>query len=235
MDETIFKYKTCIVTGGAQGIGWVVSKSLAENGAMVYICDISDEYLNNAKNELLNLKYKNNLDIAYCDVSRRNGLENWLNKIIKSRQKIDIIINNATFVKWGKITDISIEEQKHIMQVGYEGMLYTINNILPIMLAEKAGHIINISSSLIEDTSASYIATQSAIDSYTKAIQKELEGTGVFASLIRPGYVANTHFIEKCISSKKLSSLEKTLDPEYIASKIIETLENKKNIVDILA
>lgn len=229
--------KTVLITGGAQGIGWAVAIALAQEGAKVYACDISSE--NIAKAQAVASSQMNNAFITFthCDVSDYQQVVNWVEQARDAEGQIDILINNAAFVQWDTVSNMSIEKAERIMQVGYHGMLYCTKLVLPIMLQNKRGTIINLGSAaskiFVGGTSAAYSATKAAIEAYTKTLQFELHDTKVNALLLRLGTVSGTDFFSKHVPSSQLprfADLFPHLTPPQVAQHIVKILQSNKKL-----
>src|SRR5262245_66633637 len=104
-----FSGKVCLVTGGAQGVGWAIAQALADKGAIVHACDISEENLAHANRQLADLPWRDAIRLARCDVGSRPEVERWISGIAEQAGRIDILDNNAAFVRWEAVTDMSVE------------------------------------------------------------------------------------------------------------------------------
>jgi NAD(P)-dependent dehydrogenase (short-subunit alcohol dehydrogenase family) len=230
----------CLVTGGAQGIGWAISQALADHGGQVYACDISDENLARATHELESLPWADRITLTRCDVAKRAEIEGWIAEIHRQTGRIDVLVNNAAFVRWEDVMEMSVEDAVRTMEVGYNGMVYGIKSVLPLMQAAGRGHIVNMGSSagrvLVGSASAAYAAVKAAIDGYTQTLQVELRGSPVHATLVRPATVAGTDFFRKHVPSSRMPRLGDFVPyvtPPQVALSIVRAIRTWRAIVDI--
>jgi NAD(P)-dependent dehydrogenase (short-subunit alcohol dehydrogenase family) len=239
MDQ-FFTDQVCLVTGGAQGIGWAIAQALADLGATVFVCDISDEHLLRASQEAGRLPFGARLHFAHCDVTQRAAIEHWIAAAYQQAGRIDVLVNNAAFVRWETVTQMSVEEAELTMQVGYHAMVYSVKAVLPLMQAAGRGHIVNMGSSagriLVGGSSAAYAAVKAAIDAYTQTLQIELQGTPLHATVVRPAMVAGTDFFRKHVASSQMPRLGDFLPyltPPQVAEAIVRVLRKPRICVDI--
>lgn len=226
-----------LVTGGAQGLGLAIAKTLSRNNYKVYVCDINDV---SSIAELNLEKDSKNIQFDKCDVTDLSQVESWINKIYENEKRIDVVVNNAAFVKWDDYDKMNIHDDIQAMEVGYHGMVYMIRTVLPIMEKMGHGHIVNMGSScskLITDiASASYNATKGAIDIYTQSLQLSYAGKNIHFTSVRPATIRGTDFFKKNVKSSRLPRLADyvtSLEPDRVAEKIFLAIKNKKNILDI--
>ena len=230
----------CLVTGGAQGLGWAISQALADHGATVHACDISEENLARAGQDLASLPWGNRIVLARCDVAEQAQMEGWIAQVYQNTGRIDVLVNNAAFVRWEDVTDMSVEEAVRTMRVGYDGMVYGIKAVLPLMLAAGRGHIVNVGSSagriFTGGSSAAYAAVKAAIDGYTQVLQGELRGSPVHAMLVRPAAIVGTDFFRKHVASTRMPRLADFVPyvtPPQVARAIVRGIHDRRPILDI--
>lgn len=228
----------CVVTGGTQGIGWAIVQTLADHGGKVYACGYSEENLQKAVAELETLPWKEQIFLSQCDVTNREQYEAWLTEIYEENGRIDILINNAAFVRWADILTLSVEEELRSMEVGYNAIVYGTNLVLPWMFKNGRGHFVNIGSIagrvFVGGSSAAYGATKAAIDGYTQALDFELKNTPVNTTLVRLGTVAGTDFLSKHVSNERMPPFTKflpALTPPKVAAAILKAIYKKKAII----
>ncbi len=238
--DTCLNKKIGLVTGGAQGIGWAISLALAQKNIHVYLCDNSPENLAQATRQLTSTALKGTINLTLCDVTNRSAVNAWIKGIYQKNHRIDILVNNAAFVKWEEVTAMPIETAERIMQVGYQGMLYATKAVLEFMLPANQGHIINLGSCASQifggGTSAAYAATKAAIDAYTQVLQWELRKTNIAVTLIRPATVAGTDFFRKHVDSTilpRLADFIPYLTPPQVAHVVIKALQQRSTILDL--
>ncbi len=240
MDAQFLLGKTCLVTGGAQGVGWAAAQALADHGGDVYVCDISPENIAAAQADLAASPWSGKIYFRQCDVSVRSDVEQWIADIHNETGRIDILINNAAFARWTPVAQMPVEEMERTMEVGYNGMVFTVKAALPFMLAARQGHIFNISSSagklFISKGDAAYAAVKAAIDGFTQTLALELQGTGVRATVVRLGPVEGTDFFRKQVSSQsmpRMGDFLPALTPPQVAEGILRALRSGQASLDL--
>jgi all-trans-retinol dehydrogenase (NAD+) len=192
------KGKSAIVTGGAMGIGLATTKRLLKAGCKVTIWDLNESAMNSSFKELS--VYKDYLFSHKCDVTNKQRVLELVNQALADMETIDILINNAGFVKGGNFLDQPVEVWAKTVDINLNAILYTINAVLPIMNEKNSGHIVNISSAagMIGVSGVSvYAATKWAVWGLTESLRFEswLNGKhGVKWTSIHPSYIAQGMF-----------------------------------------
>lgn len=238
-DET-FRDKICVVTGGTQGVGWAITQALASRGATVYAFGYSAGSLERAEAERQTLPWGNRIHLSRCDVTDRVAYEAWLDEVMGENGRLDILINNAAYVQWDDVVDMSTDQALRSMHVGYDGMVTGITKVLPWMAAANQGHIVNIGSItariIVRGSSAAYTATKAAIDAYTVTLQMELAATPVNATLVRLGTVGGTDFFKQHVDPARTPKLNKylpALTPPTVANAILKAIDKKQAILTL--
>lgn len=242
METQFLRGKTCLVTGGAQGIGWATAQALADAGGTVYVCDISPENIAAAQKELTENPLSGEVHFRLCDVSVRADVEAWMSEIYRTTGRFDVLVNNAAFVRWTPVVEMPLEEMERTMVVGYNGMIYTIKFALPFMLQARQGHIVNISSSagrlFVSKGDAAYAAAKAAIDGFTQTLALELQGTGIRVTVVRLGPVEGTDFFRKRVASSQMPRIGDflpSLTPPQVAKGILRALRTGQTSLDMPA
>lgn len=232
--------KTCLVSGGAQGIGWAISQALADFGGTVFVCDISPENLEKARAQAQALGWESRFSFSLCDVSQREQVEAWVQQAFAHTGRVDVLVNNAAFYRWQGIDDLEVEVFERTMQVGYLGAVYAIKAALPIMRSQNSGHIVTMGSSagklFIAGGITAYGPSKAALGALSESLNTELAGSGIHATLVRPGVVAGTEFFGKHVNSfdlPRLGDFLPAITPEKIADAVIKALQRPRARLDI--
>lgn len=240
MQRDFLAGQVCLITGGAQGIGWATAQALADHGAQVYVCDVADERLAQAARALPNLPWGARIVLTHCDVTQRAEVEAWIADIYRQTGRIDVLVNNAAYVRWKNIADMTTEEAEKTMAVGYNGMLYTSNAVLPQMLAAGRGQIVNIGSLAgrvyVDGASAAYSAAKAAIEAYTRILQLELHGTPVSATLVRLTTVVGTDFLRVYVPVGRMprfADFVPALTPLQVARGILHAIYHRRQTLNM--
>ena len=183
--------KTAVITGASRGIGRAIALSFAKNGyniAAVY--NKSEEAANILKNEIEALG--GSIRLYKADVAVSNEVEKALEQILDDFSVIDVLINNAGIAHFGLVTDVTEEQYDRIMDVNMKGTFLFTKGVLPNMIHNKNGVIINISSmwgQVGASCEAVYSASKAAVIGYTKALAKEVGISGIRVNCISPGVI----------------------------------------------
>lgn len=214
-----------LVTGASRGIGREIAKSLAQKGNKV----IANYNNSEEQAKALQLEYEN-IDIFKADVSKRNEVKELINYIMNKYKRIDVLINNAGISESKLFTDVTDEDWQKIINNNLYSAFCVTQEVLPKMLHNKKGCIINISSvwGMVGASCESiYSIAKSGIDAMTKSLAKELGPSNIRINSIAPGIIdtdMNKNLSEEDINNLKneipLGKIGKTVD----VSKCVEWL-----------
>ena len=225
----ILKNKLALVTGTNRGVGLSVLKKFSENGADVIACarrkNVKFEQL------ILNIskKYKNKITPVYFDLSQENEIEQGIKTINAISNKIEIIVNNAGINQVSLFQMTSIEKIKEIFDINFFSQLKLTQKLMKIMIKNKKGSIINISSNAAEECDAGrvgYASSKAALIAFTKVLSKELGSFNIRVNAIAPG-LTNTKMMGKDVSRKvieeaiKRVALKRPAEPEEISDVVV--------------
>ena len=223
--------KIILVTGGSKGIGADIVKTLANDGYHVILNYNKSE--DEAKKIQCELEQKHiYIDIFKADVSKHLEVTRLINFCINKYHKIDVLINNAGISQSKIFTDISDLDWNNMLQTNLTSAFYTTKDVLPCMIHNKSGLIINISS-IWGLTGAScethYSVAKAGLDAMTKSLAKELGPSNIRVNSIAPGIIdtaMNSHLSQEDIENITSEiPLERIGDPHSI-SKCVEWLIN---------
>ena len=185
MNKFDLKNKTAIITGGAQGFGLDIAKKFLESGAKVIIWDIDKNQLKKTIKILSN----KNLSSFIVDVTNFKNVDKVVKKIIKN-SKIDILVNSAGIT--GPTTQLwnyKIKDWKNILEINLNGTFYCCKSIVPYMIKNKYGRIVNIASVSGKDGNANasaYSSSKAGVLALTKSLGKELAKFNIAVNAITP-------------------------------------------------
>ena len=183
--------KTIIVTGGSRGIGKCMAENFAKDGYNVVLnYNKSAKEAKQIKEDLE--KQGMNIEIYKADVTKKDEVKKLINFTLKKFQNIDVLINNAGIAKIHLFTDVSEEEWDEIMNTNLKSAFFTTQEVLPNMINNKKGCIINISSiwgMIGASCEAVYSASKAGLDGLTKSLAKELGPSGIRVNGIAPGII----------------------------------------------
>lgn len=183
--------KVALITGSSKGIGKAIAINLAKNGYSVVInCKNSIDKLDETFKEIQNIT-KNVLAIK-CDISNYDDCQNMYNEIIKKFGKIDILVNNAGISYVGLFNEMLPKDWQNILKTNLEGTINISHFAVKDMIKRKSGNIINISSiwgNIGASCEVIYSASKGGINSFTKALAKELAPSNIIVNAISCGAI----------------------------------------------
>ena len=186
MNKYDFKNRTAIITGGAQGFGLNIAKQFLNFGSSkVIIWDIDENELKKALKEINNP----NLSYNVVDVSNFDQVNNAVNKIIKS-SNIDILVNNAGITgSTAFLWDYDVSEWNKIVQINLMGTFNCCKCVVPSMIKNNYGRIVNVASVAGKDGNANasaYSAGKAGAIALTKSLGKELANKNIAVNAVTP-------------------------------------------------
>ena len=190
--------KVAIVTGSATGIGYGISKRLANDGANLVMVDIDANMLEQSASEVS--ARTREVEISIGDVSEPQTAREAVTKAVDKWGKIDILVNNAGIGGInGNIWELDVDEMDRVYRTNLRGVFSFCHEVIPHMLEKDYGRIVNIASIAGKEGNprmVPYSSTKAAVIGLTKSIGKELAGTGVLANCITPA-VVQTRILEE--------------------------------------
>jgi len=185
MNDFDFNNRTAIITGGAQGFGLDVAKRFLQSGAKVFIWDVDENLLKKVVNEI------NNPNLIYnkVDVSNYKNVETIVNEITL-KHNIDILINNAGITgPTASLWDYDVEMWNKIVEINLMGTFNCCRTIVPNMIKNNYGRIVNVASVAGKDGNANasaYSAAKAGAIGLTKSLGKELADKNIAVNAVTP-------------------------------------------------
>jgi short-subunit dehydrogenase len=183
-----FQDKVVLVTGGSRGLGLVMARQLAEEGAKLAICARDADELETAHLELSNLGAE--VISIPCDVTDRNQVQRMISGIRSRFGHIDVLINNAGVIQVGPMESMTLYEYEETMKTHFWAPLYTMLAVIPHMKERKEGRIINISSvggKISLPHQIPYSASKFALVGLSEGMHSELKKDGIVVTTVCPG------------------------------------------------
>ena len=185
MNQINLKNRTAIVTGGAQGFGLAITERFLESGANVIMWDIDK----NTTDKVLKEKNNHKLSAAEIDVTNFDQVSSEIDKI-SQQTKIDIFINNAGITgKNATVWDYPIDEWKKVLDLDLNAVFYCCKAIVPHMIKNNFGRIVNISSIAGKEgnpNASAYSTAKAGVIGLTKSLGKELADKNIAVNCVTP-------------------------------------------------
>ena len=180
-----FENRTAVITGGAQGFGFDIARRFLSSGAKVIIWDNDQDTLKKSVKELNNTNLTSNV----IDVSKFEEVKNCTNEIVKN-SKIDILINNAGITgPTAPLWEYDLEKWKKVVDINLMGTFNCCRAIVPNMIKNNYGRIVNVASVAGKDGNANasaYSAGKAGAIGLTKSLGKELAGKDIAVNAVTP-------------------------------------------------
>lgn len=182
--------QVAVVTGGSKGIGFGMAQSLGRVGATVIIASRGKDSLIQAAEQL----ESEGINVAYysVDVTKKHGVQLWIEEVIRDFGRIDILINNAGKNIRKTLLDIEEEDWDTVMDTNLKGIFFVGQAVARQMIQQEYGRMINISSifgGIGGSHQTSYAASKGGINQLTKVWAEEMATKGVTVNAIAPGYI----------------------------------------------
>ena len=196
--------KVALVTGSSSGIGFETAILLARSGYHTYA---SMRNIKKSK-KITDMAEKKNLSLQFVelDVNNDNSVKDAIDKIVREKNRIDVLVNNAGYGLFGSLEDMSLEEIKSQFETNFFDVIRVIQNSLPIMRKQQGGgFIVNISSvggRMSVPVLSAYNSTKFALEGMSESLSYELEPFGIRVVIIEPGFI-RTNIMNSSILSKK--------------------------------
>jgi len=188
--------KTAFITGATSGIGKATAKLLAKNNFNLIICGRREKRLKELKQQLSTVT---NVTTLVFDVSDKNAVFNAVKSLPENFKKIDVLINNAGNAHGlSTIQDGNVDDWDAMIDINVKGLLYVSKAILPQMVQNNSGFIVNIGSIAAKEVYPNgnvYNASKFAVNALNKAMRLDLNKHNIRVSAIHPGAV-ETEFSE---------------------------------------
>ena len=221
--------KTVLITGASRGIGAAIAKKLNTSYNLILTYK---ENKDKALNLLEDLRKENpNVIAVKCDVKNEDEINSLFDLAEKNFSHVDILINNAGISYFGLIQDMTLSDWNEILRTNLSSIFLTSKRAIPNMVCQKSGVIINISSiwgSLGASLEVAYSATKGGVNSFTKALSKELLPSNIRVNAISPGIV-DTDMTKFDLSEDDKKSLKEDLIEKRFAKS-----EEIANLVEFL-
>lgn len=216
----MLKNKNAIVTGGARGIGREIATNLAKNGANIAINYRT--YNKDLEKLVSELEDYNVKVLTYkCDVSNEEEVEAFIKEVKDKFNSIDILVNNAGITKDGLILRMSEKDFTDVLDINLKGTFNMTKAVSKIMVKQRQGKIINISSVVGVAGNAgqcNYAASKAGVIGFSKSIARELASRNINVNVIAPGYI-NTD-MTKVLSDNIKEEILKTIPMKKIGDPI---------------
>jgi 3-hydroxy acid dehydrogenase/malonic semialdehyde reductase len=233
--------KTALITGATSGIGKATAERFAAEGIRLIICGRRKDQLAVLKEQLS----KNTAVFSLVfDVREKENVANAIHGLPENFQQIDILINNAGNAHGLDPIQVgNTDDWDAMLDINVKGLLYVSKAVIPKMIAQKSGHVINIGSTAGKEVYPNgnvYCASKHAVDAINQGMRMDLNAHGIRVGAVNPGLVqtafSEVRFKGDAERAKKVYEGYVALKPEDIADIIhfVVTRPNHVNIADLV-
>jgi len=232
-----FQEQVVVVTGAAKGIGKATALAFSQQEAAVVLVDVLEKEMERIVGSI---KKRGGKAIAIkADVSDKSQIQEVVEKTLKQFATIDILINNAGIVgPSGPAIQLDEKDWDAVFQINLKSIFLFCKIVVPLMLKNKKGNIVNVASIAGKESSeqlCAYSASKAGVISFTRVLAKELALSGIRVNSVAPSLVAtgllsslSTKFLDKSLARVPMKRLGR---PEEVADSILFLASNKSSFI----
>lgn len=187
------KEKVVIVTGASSGIGEATARQFGREGARIVLAARRVDRLEAVAKEIVDMGSGAEVLVVAADLSKLEDIQSLVNQTLQKFGRIDVLVNNAGFGRLDWLENLDpVKDIAAQIDVNVMGVIQTTRQVLPVMIQQRSGHIINMGSmaGLIgTPTYTIYAASKHAVHGFSEALRREVKPWGIDVSVIYPGGV----------------------------------------------
>lgn len=186
------KDKVAVITGGGRGIGKAIAMAYAREGAKLALCARTVSELEQTTREIHDLKAECNS--WTCDISVEDSVKEFVANVARKFGRIEVLVNNAgVMTRPVPLAELEVKKWDYTIAVNLRGPFLVTHSVLPIVMRQRSGSIINVSSSIGRGAFANFIAYATSkwgLEGFTQTLAAEAKSYNIRANSVDPGYVA---------------------------------------------
>lgn len=216
--------KAAIITGAGKGIGLAIATALAKEGVHLGLISRTAKDLESLA-ATLREQYDIRVFIAVADVSADDEVETAVSELKENLGSIDILINNAGIGQFGKLLEMEPEQWRQIVEVNLMGTYNMLRAVLPTMIEQNSGDIINVASTAGERgfaTGSAYCASKFAVMGLTESVMQEVRKNNIRVTALTPSTVNTELAVNAGLTIGEESHM---MQPEDVAELALATLK----------
>ncbi len=219
-----FEGKAVVITGASRGIGRGLAHALARRGARLVLAARREDQLGEVAAECEALNPGIETLVVPTDVTDEAQIASLVEQTEGRFGRIDILVNNGGILQGGALSKVSFESFRRTFEVNVLGAVRLTQMVLPIMLRQRSGHIILMSSVMGEHAMpfcTSYSASKHALSGFGEGLRRELAGTGVRVLTVKPGYT-QTDMVEVAQRAYRRMGFFKMIPVERVVRRTLD-------------
>jgi short-subunit dehydrogenase len=201
-----FRGRVVVITGGSRGLGLVLARKFAKEGARLALCSRNADELNRARYELESRGAE--VLVQTCDVSKKDEVEEFMDRVVATFGRIDVLVNNASIIQVGPAPEMSEVDIREAMDVNFWGGVHATYAALPQMVKQRGGRVVNITSiggvvavpHLLPYSSAKFAAV-----GFSQGLRSEVSQYGIMVTTVIPGLMRTGSFLNALFKGKASS------------------------------
>jgi NAD(P)-dependent dehydrogenase (short-subunit alcohol dehydrogenase family) len=204
-----FDDRVILITGGSRGLGLLIARELAQEGARLAIVARDPEELDFARRELAAIGGMRVLALP-CDIRDREQAEWAVEATIERFGRLDVLVNNAGVIQVGPLEHMSLEDFEDALKIHFWGPLYLVRAALPYLKKEGEGRIVNVSSiggKIALPHLLPYSASKFALTGLSNGLRVELAKEGVYVTTVCPGLMRTGSHVHALFKGKRQEEL----------------------------
>ncbi|RQO29932.1 3-ketoacyl-ACP reductase [Taibaiella sp. KBW10] len=219
------KGKTAVITGAGKGLGKAMAIALAKEGVHLGLISRTTTELESLQKELNSLNPEINIAYATADVGNYTEVILAVALIADALKTVDILINNAGILKMGGFLELPVAEWEAVFRINVLGTYYMVHEVLPLILKQGQGDIINIASTAGLKGAANmsaYGASKAAVINLTESLMQEVRKSNIRVTTVNPSTIATDMTLNANFTD---GNVEKVLQPEDLAFLVVNHLK----------
>ncbi len=233
--------KWAIITGASAGIGWATAEELAHAGYSLILIGRRGDRLKELRDRLVKKSFHHEriqeFKTLQLDITKKSEIDDFVQSEGASLEKLVLLVNNAGLAKGTeKIQDAQISDWDVMIDTNIKGLLYLTRAVLPYMVKNKSGHIVNIGSvagRLVYPGGAVYCATKFAVRAISEGLRMDLAGSNIRITNIEPGMVNSEFSLVRLEDKEKADKVYEgmaPLSPKDIAETILWCVQRPPHV-----
>jgi NAD(P)-dependent dehydrogenase (short-subunit alcohol dehydrogenase family) len=182
--------RVAVVTGSSSGIGLLTAIELALNGYRVVATMRNLANSGRLEEAAQKAAVGDRIFVLRLDITEFDSLAVAVEEIVRSHDRIDVLVNNAGFSVAGFAEDMTLDELRHQLETNFFGNVAMTKAVLPVMRAQKSGHVLTVTSVgglLGQPMLSAYCASKYALEGWNESLRIETHSLGIRVSLVEPG------------------------------------------------